>query len=222
MEAMKLVISIVERGQGKGMQKLYRNHHISVHLQCAGRGTATSEIMDILGLGSSEKDILISWAAASAAGHLLSQLNGELRGTVQASGIIFTVPLTGLNSLVAALSAYQAENLKKELRGESQVERAENSVILISCSRGCTDEIMSTAKAHGARGGTVVKARLAGQEDLEQAYDMELDEERELLAIVVPTQLRAPIMEAVNSIHGLRSKAQSIVCSLAIEDMIRL
>lgn len=68
----------------------------------------------------------------------------------------------------------------------------------------------------------MVKARLAGQEDLEQAYDMELDEQRELLAIVVPTQLRAPIMEAVNSIHGLRSKAQSIVCSLAIEDMIRL
>lgn len=222
MEAMKLIISIVERGQGKQIQKLYRSQHIPLHLQCAGRGTATSEIMDILGLGSSEKDVLISWAAASAAGQLLSQLNGEPRETLQANGIVFTVPITGLNSLVAALSAYQAENLKKELRGESQVERAENSVILISCSRGCTDEIMSTAKAHGARGGTVVKARLAGQEDLEQAYDMELDEERELLAIVVPTQLRAPIMEAVNSIHGLRSKAQSIVCSLAIEDMIRL
>ena len=102
------------------------------------------------------------------------------------------------------------------------MERTETSVILVSCSRGCTDEIMSTAKTHGARGGTVVKARLAGQEDLEQAYDMELAEEREILAIVVPTQLRAPIMEAVNAAHGLRSKAQSIVCSLPIEHMIRL
>lgn len=222
MEAMKLMISIVERGQGKGLQKLYRSRHIPLHLQCAGRGTATSEIMDILGLGSSEKDVLISWAAASAAVQLLSQLNGELRETIQASGIVFTLPISGLNSLVAALSAYQAENLKKELRGDPQVERAENSVILISCSRGCTDEIMSTAKAHGARGGTVVKARLAGQEDLEQAYDMELEEEREILAIVVPTQLRAPIMEAVNSAHGLRSKAQCMVCSLPIEDLIRL
>lgn len=222
MEAMKLMISIVERGQGKELHKLYRSRHIPLHLQCAGRGTATSEIMDILGLGSSEKDVLVSWAAASAAKRLLSQLNGELREIVKASGIVFTVSISGLNSLVAALSAYQAENLKKELRGESQVERAENSVILISCTRGCTDEIMSTAKAHGARGGTVVKARLAGQEDLEQAYDMELEEEREILAIVVPTQLRAPIMEAVNSAHGLRSKAQSIVCSLPIEDLIRL
>ena len=36
---------------------------------------------------------------------------------------------------------------------------------------------------------------------------MELEEEREILAIVVPTQLRAAIMDAVNTAHGLRSKA---------------
>lgn len=222
MEAMRLIVSIVERGQGKKLQRFYQKRQIPLHLQCAGRGTATSEIMDILGLGSSEKDVLVSWAAHSAARALLSQLDSDLRETLKASGIVFSVPLSGLNSLVASLASYQAESLKKELRGEQQVERTENSVILISCSRGCTDEIMATAKAHGARGGTVVKARLAGPEDLEQAYDMELQEEREILAIVVPTELRGPIMEVVNAQHGLRSKAQSIVCSLPIDEIVRL
>ena len=222
MEDMKLIVSIVERGQCKALQKFYRRHRIPLHLQCAGRGTATSEIMDILGLGSSEKDVLMSWAAASAAEHLLSQLNSDARDSFQANGIVFSVPISSLNSLVASLAAYQAESLKKETRGEQQVERTKNSVILISCSRGSTDEIMATAKAHGARGGTVVKARLAGPEDLEQAYDMELQEEREVLAIVVPTDLRGPIMEAVNAAHGLRSQAQSILCSLPIEDIVRL
>ena len=222
MEAMKLIVSIVERGQGKTLQKFYQKRRIPLHLQCAGRGTATSEIMDILGLGSSEKDVLLSWAAASAARALLSQLDSELRETVKASGIVFAMPLSGLNSLVASLACYQAENLKKETRGDKEVERTENSVILISCSRGCTDEIMATAKAQGARGGTVIKARLAGPEELEQAYDMELQEERELLAIVVPTELRGPIMEAVNTQHGLRSRAQGILCSLPIEEIVRL
>ncbi len=222
MEAMKLIVSIVERGQGKTLQKFYQKRRIPLHLQCAGRGTATSEIMDILGLGSSEKDVLLSWAAASAARALLSQLDSELRETVKASGIVFAMPLSGLNSLVASLACYQAENLKKETRGDKEVERTENSVILISCSRGCTDEIMATAKAQGARGGTVIKARLAGPEDLEQAYDMELQEERELLAIVVPTELRGPIMETVNTQHGLRSRAQGILCSLPIEEIVRL
>ena len=65
MEAMKMIFSIVERGQGAAMLRLYRKRQVPIHLQCAGKGTATSEIMDILGLGSSEKDVLISFAARS-------------------------------------------------------------------------------------------------------------------------------------------------------------
>ena len=65
MESMKLILSIVERGQGAAMLRLYRKRQVPIHLQCAGKGTATSEIMDILGLGSSEKDVVVSFAAAS-------------------------------------------------------------------------------------------------------------------------------------------------------------
>lgn len=222
MEAMKVIVSIVERGQGVTMQRLYQKNHVSLHLQCAGRGTATSEIMDILGLGSSEKDVVLSCAAASAAAELLQALDSDLRGATGASGIVFSLPLSGLNSLVANLTAYRAEPIKKDARGEQTMERTENSMILVACNRGATDDIMTTAKAHGARGGTVIKARLAGLEELEQAYDINLQAEKEIVAIVVPTDLRAGIMEAVNAAHGLRSEAQAIVCSLPIEQIVRL
>ena len=103
------------------------------------------------------------------------------------------------------------------------MERTENSLILITCSRGSTDDVMATARAHGARGGTVVKARLAGLEELEQAYDLDhLTADREIVAIVVPTSLRTSILEAINTAHGLRSPAQSVLCSLPIEEIVRL
>ena len=66
MESMKVILSIVERGQGAAMLRLYRKRYVPIHIQCTGKGTATSEIMDILGLGSSEKDVVLSFAAASA------------------------------------------------------------------------------------------------------------------------------------------------------------
>ena len=66
MESMKLIVSIVERGKGVAMQRLYQKRQVFLHLHCAGRGTATSEIMDILGLGSSEKDVVLSFATASS------------------------------------------------------------------------------------------------------------------------------------------------------------
>ena len=95
------------------------------------------------------------------------------------------------------------------------MEHTENSLILVACSRGSADDVMATAKEHGARGGTVIKARLAGLELLEEAYDTDLKAEREIVAIVVPTDRRASIMEAVNVQHGLRSPAQIISCGWA-------
>lgn len=220
MEPMKLILSVVERGQGAAMLRLYRKRYVPIHFQCAGKGTATSEIMDILGLGSSEKDVLISFAAASAAKKLLHDLDNELRGTTGGAGIVVCLPVSGLNSLVASLAAYRAESLKE--KEDNEMERTENSLILVACARGCTDDVMSTAKAHGARGGTVIKGRLSGREELEQAYEVELKPEREIVAIVVPTGLRGPIMEAINAEHGLRSEAQAALCSLPIEQIVRL
>ena len=220
MEAMKIILSIVERGQGTAIQRLYRKRQVPIHLQCPGKGTATSEIMDILGLGSSEKDVVVSFAAASAAKKLLHDLDNELRGHTGGAGIVVAIPISGLNSLIANLAAYHAESLKQKEGNE--MERTENSLILVVCARGCTDDVMSTAKARGARGGTVIKGRLSGLEELEQAYEVELKAEREIVAIVVPTSLRGPIMEAINAEHGLRSEAQAALCSLPIEQIVRL
>ena len=221
MEAMKVILSIVERGQGAAIMRLYRKRQVPIHIQCAGKGTATSEIMDILGLGSSEKDVVISFAAASAAKKLLHDLDNELRGHTGGAGIVVSVPISGLNSLIANLAAYHAESLKGK-EGSNEMERTENSLILVVCAQGCTDDVMATAKTHGARGGTVIKGRLSGREELEQAYEVELKAEREIVAIVVPTDLRGPIMEAINAEHGLRSEAQAALCSLPIEQIVRL
>ena len=102
------------------------------------------------------------------------------------------------------------------------MERTENSLIVVACNRGCTDDVMATAKKAGARGGTVIKARLAGLEEMEKAYDLTLMEEKEIVLIVIPTELRNPLMEALNAEHGLRTPSQSVLCSLPIEQIVRL
>ena len=56
IEPMKLIVSIVERGQGRNMIELFNGQRLTHHLQCAGKGTATSEIRDLLGLDGVGKD----------------------------------------------------------------------------------------------------------------------------------------------------------------------
>lgn len=219
-QSMNIIVSIVERGHGTEMIRLYTKNQVFLHCQRPGRGTATSEIMDILGLGSSERDVVISYAAASASAKLMNRLNNELRGAVKTTGIVFDMPLTGLNNLVAAAITYKTETNGK---GENHMEnRGENSLILVTCARGCTEAVMDTAKRAGARGGTVMKARWTGMEDLEQSYGLELQAEREIVAIVVPNTIRNQVMEAVNAEHGLKSESQSMLCSLGLDHFVRL
>lgn len=221
-EPMSVIVTIVERGTGAAMIRLYTQNQVFLHCQCPGRGTATSEIMDILGLGSSEKDVVVSYTTRQAAWRLLHQLDNDLRGVVSTSGIVFDIPLTGLNNLVAAAIAYKTENSRKG-DGDMETEnKAKNSLILITCNRGCTEAVMDTAKKAGARGGTVIKARWTGVEDLEQSYGLTLQAEKEVVAIVVPNEIRNAVMEAVNTQHGLRSDSQAMLCSMGVDQIVRL
>lgn len=219
-EPMSLIITIVDRGKGAGTIRLYTGNQVYLHCQCTGRGTATSEILDILGLASTEKDVVISYATTAAANGLLQQLDNDLRGAVSSGGIAFSLPLTGLSNLVLATLTYKTD--RKGVKTMNSEHKGENSMILITCNRGSSGEIMETAKKAGARGGTVLRARWSGAEDLEQSYGLTLTPEREILIIVVPTQIRNAVMESVNVEHSLRSQSEAVVCSLAIEQFVRL
>ena len=222
MEGINIIVSIVERGRGTAMQKLYKKNSVFLHTQCPGKGTATSEIMDILGLGSSEKDIVLSYAETGTARQLMRQLDNELRGAVDTSGIVFDLRLSGMNNLTAAAIDYHAQQGKRGNGGEPPMEKGTSSLIFVTCVRGSADQIMATAKEHGARGGTIIKARWSGMEELERGYDLELTPERDIVAIVVPNDKRQAIMEAVNENHGLRTAEQAVVCSIPIEQLVRL
>ena len=222
MEGINIIVSIVERGRGTAMQKLYKKNSVFLYTQCPGKGTATSEIMDILGLGSSEKDIVLSYAETGTARQLMRQLDNELRGAVDTSGIVFDLRLSGMNNLTAAAIDYHAQQGKRGNGGEPPMEKGTSSLILVTCVRGSADQIMATAKEHGARGGTIIKARWSGMEELERGYDLDLTPERDIVAIVVPNDKRQAIMEAVNENHGLRTAEQAAVCSIPIEQLVRL
>ena len=219
MEAMMLIISIVERGKGAAMQKLYRSRQVILHLQCPGMGTATSEIMDILGLGGSEKDIILSFAPAGTALNLLEKLKDDLHDLCPGRGIAFMVAMEAVTNLLAA-SMGARKKLEKDREYEDMQEK--NSLIMITVNQGFTDEVMSTAKEAGARGGTVVRGRWVMMDEIEQMKGLMLREEKEIILIVVPPEIRNSVMDAVNTHHGLQSEAGAVICSLGVEHMAHL
>lgn len=214
-----LLVSIVERGQAAGLVNLYRGYRVNCHYQSYGRGTASSELLEILGVGGSEREIVLSLAAADTMRRLTECLREDV--PVKARGIAFSMALTAVTgSLGTAL--LQAGNEHRE-RGEQEMETRDNgSLILVMVNRGYTDEVMNTARAAGARGGTIVRSRFAGAGEDENLYGFGMQEEKEIIAIVAMQDSRNVILEAIHKTHGPDTQAGAVVCSVALEQMVRL
>ena len=221
IEPMKLIVSIVERGQGRNMIEVFNGQKLTHHLQCAGKGTATSEIRDLLGLDGVEKDVVFTVGKGTMVNQVMRDLNHELRGAARSRGIVFDMKLTAM-AHVTALAIQM--NVQHEVGRENRMteEGMENSMILVTVNQGFTEEVMETARKAGARGGTIIHARWAGSESTEEFYGITVQQEKEIIAIVSSAEKRKAIMEAINSCHGMKTEAHGTVCSLAIEDLVRL
>jgi hypothetical protein len=167
-QRMMMVLSVIMRGKGKQYREMLESRDIHFHLQTVGFGTAPSEVMDIFGLGSNDKDIVISLAPHALVGTLTTELAKSLDTAPRYGGLMTIFSLSAINRLSAEiLSRSAAENTDKGADTEMKSE-FEHKMIMVTVNQGYTDQVMHTAKRAGATGGTILRARLAGSERLQQ------------------------------------------------------
>ena len=68
---LDMVMAIVDRDKAKLMAELFENHKLPMVLAVLGRGTATSEVLDLYGLEAKEKALLITVAGADMTKQLI-------------------------------------------------------------------------------------------------------------------------------------------------------
>ena len=84
-------------------------------------------------------------------------------------------------------------------------------MILVAVNQGYTEAVMATAKAAGARGGTVIRSHILRSEEHDSFGGPTFAGERELLVIVASSQgERNAIMESIDKAHGGESAAHAI------------
>ncbi len=205
--------------------KLYKEGSVPIHYRLNGKGTATSEMLDLLGIGSSDKGILVSIMPKDFADKMLFKMYKELQLGAQGNGICFTLPLSGANSHILKILKNQSENyMGMSERKEEKIMTYETKNVLIGvvANRGYSEDVMTAAKSAGARGGTIIHSRRVGDEQAMSFWGLSLQEEKEMILIVANNETKMPIMKAISEKCGLRSEAQAIVLSLPIDTVIGL
>lgn len=216
-----MIVTIVEHGQSKSVIRFYEKNQVQFHYRSKGRGTASSELLDVLGFGGTERDVVFSLAAGSLAERLMNKLRDESGDELHAKGIAFMMPLSAISNMpgVPLLQQGMSENRKG---GASMEQQKESSLVLVVVNQGYTEEVMNTAREAGARGGTILRSRWAGQDMAASIYGVPLQEEKELIAIVTSHEKRNAIMETIQMKHGRDSGAGAMLCSIGLEQTVRL
>ena len=208
---LKLLVTIVDRPRGEAVARICGGLGVHLHLGMLGRGTASSEVLDFLGLGETDKAVIL--------GELVRGLHLRRPG----KGILFTLPLSGISRRAAAcLSRPVPEETTEGARGMEENRGAGGyryELIVASVDQGQTDQVMDAARSAGAAGGTLLHARRAGVHEAEKFYGISLQKERELVAILAPRAQKAGIMRAIAQSLTLEGEQGGVVFSLPVDSI---
>ncbi len=200
---------------------LFLKSAMPIQYRLNGEGTASSEIMDTLGLGGVDKGILLSMVPEEFGCEMLCKLHSQLRLDAVNSGISFTVPLSSASKLLVDLMTHTAEKTteKQTRKGETEMSSSEHALVVAFVNRGFSGEVMDAARSVGAGGGTVLHSHSIGSEQTAGFWGLGIQEEKDIVLIITDSEHKKDIMAKIGEQCGVNSKANGTVVSLPIDSV---
>ncbi len=214
MSELYLMITVADRKQLPTFLEFCEKHQVNVGVLALGRGLASSEVLDYLGLEDAVKAVAVSVVTDSVWAALKKGLEQELRIDIPGSGIVFTVPMGSIGGKRQLLFLTAGQNYEKG--EESVLKGTDHELVIVITNQGYTELVMDAARDAGAAGGTMLHARGVGMKYAEKFLGVSLVAEKELILMVVKTEKKNEIMKAVMDEAGLESRARSVVFSLPV------
>lgn len=176
MSGVHLIIAVTDRSRCGGFAAWFQSQGVPLVLTALGRGTATTEILDCLGLEATEKAVLFCLTSSS---RMVRRTARELWLDVPGNGIVLAVPVTSIGGTAAK------DTLVQEEEGACAMEQScTHELLVVITSEGHTDLVMEAAREAGATGGTVVHAKGTGSELAQKFFGVSIAAEKELVFIL--------------------------------------
>jgi hypothetical protein len=93
---LKLLVTVVDRTKAEFYMDLLQDFEINMQVSASASGTATSDILHLMGIEESEKRVILSLVREDRAAAALAMLDEKFKTIKKGKGIAMTVPLTGV------------------------------------------------------------------------------------------------------------------------------
>lgn len=225
LPALRLVFLVATPKIARKADALFTAGGVPTYYQFHGDGTASSEIMEILG-GGTDKVILMSMMPKTAADRMLRRMNKELRLSDPNSGIAFSAAINGSSGalLKRMIEMLNQNGVALQVKERNWLDMAEMqyALIMVIVDQGYNDDVMDAARSAGAHGGTIIHARQAVNAETMKVWGISIQPEREIIMILADREKKMAIMKAVGEKCGMNSEAKGIVFSVPVDEAVGL
>jgi hypothetical protein len=219
---LKLVVFIIDWSKIHLLSQVFDHEHVRFHFISKGRGTASSEVLDLLGIGADDKAVVICLEQEILAPILLKEVRQKIGRHSPGVGIAFSIPLSGINTPI--LRVFKESILKntKIIPGQEKPMKTEinNDLIISIINQGYSEEFMRVAREAGATGGTVINARGLAHSGPVKFFGVSVQDEKEIVLVLSSREQKVPIMQAVSQACGITTEAGGIVFSLPVDQVM--
>ncbi len=220
---MRMLVLIATPKLAERAVRLCDEARVPVQYRADGHGTASREVLDMLGLDSGDKNLLFSLLPKPFADEMLVKLRKTLRLGTAGSGIAFTLALSGgSNRMIQMLESVNEQRRAAQMRRVPVMEVSAYQMIVAVVNQGYSEEVMAAARPAGAGGGTVVHSRRVGSEETLTFWGISVQPEKEIVMILCRQGEKLAVMQAIAEKCGMKSEAQGLVLAMPVETVVGL
>ena len=210
-----LVVSIVPHGSGEGVAAAANAAGAGGGTALLGRGTAASSILQLLGLGDTSKDIVLTLVPSSSEEAVSDAIRASAAEKKPHFGVLFRI--------AAPKFARSGVPQTGSAEGTPAMQNApQRELIFVIVNKGYAEDAMAAARKAGAGGGTVLAARGTARPDDAAFFGIPLVPEKDVLLILAEADKAEAVYEAVRTLPCLAENGSGIVFSLPVHAFSQL
>lgn len=220
----KLLVCIIKKEDEIALTEACSSCCVSLHFSGIGFGTAKSNYMSYLGLDEIEKRMVYSLIPGYSEARVLKAINRRLKLYLMGNGIAFTIPLSGISSIVS--NAILSTPVRDDAAADSQKSATEkensrmHELIVAVVNQKYTDKVLDCSRAAGATGATILHTRSVNNKQAEQLIGTSFKQETDTIAFLTSSEYKAQIMEAIRDNAGLKTEGGAVIFSLPVDSLI--
>ena len=212
---MNYLISVVNPGAMDRVCEIAAALDLPQTVTLLGHGTAVQSMLDLLGIESTEKRVIMTVANPEKTRKFIKEMRRQVYIGIPGHGIIMAVPIKSVGG--GKTLAYLNNGEQQPARYTPELSNRYELIVIVA-NEGRTDQVMNAARAAGATGGTVLHGKGTGGQN-KKFYNVSIAAEKEVILMVAQNDRKAAIMQSVLHHAGPDSEAGAILFSLPVSEV---